>query len=76
MSVRPDIGESFGKAQLLNGAKPSNVSDLVTPVSQIITVDITRSLRDRGREKGEDRAAISYTKVDPGAPRTGRSRWT
>ena len=44
--------------------------------ARVVTLDVTRSLRDRGKEKGEDRAAISYTKVDSRSQRSGRSRWT
>jgi hypothetical protein len=44
--------------------------------ARVVTLENTRSLRDRGKEKGEDGAAISYTKVNSRSQRSGRSRWT
>jgi hypothetical protein len=34
----------------------------------LVAFDVTRSLRDRGKKKGEDRTAISYTKMDASLP--------
>jgi len=42
---------------------------------KVVALDITRSLRDRGKDKTTDRALISYSEVTPGSTRTGRSRW-
>jgi hypothetical protein len=67
------------------GAPPESIPQKIEPViysnnmgskARVVTLDVTRSLRDRGKEKGEDRAAISYTKVDSRSQRSGRSRWT
>jgi hypothetical protein len=60
------------------GAPPESIPQKIEPGSKarVVTLDVTRSLRDRGKEKGEDRAAISYTKVDSRSQRSGRSRWT
>jgi len=36
--------------------------------ARLVTLDVARSVRDRGKEKGEDCAAISYTKMDASLP--------
>jgi hypothetical protein len=66
------------------GAPPESIPQKIEPViystnvgskARLVTLDVTRSLRDRGKRKGEDRAAILYTKVDSRSQRSDRSRW-
>ena len=56
------------------GAPPESIPQKIEPVihstnvgskARLVTLDVTR---DRGKEKGEDRAAISYTKMDASLP--------
>lgn len=72
----PDVAEV--------GTPPECIPQKIEPVihstnvgskARIVTLDVTRSLRDRGKEKSEDRAVISYIKVDSRSQRSGRSGW-
>ena len=55
--------------------RTENASVSTPDASRVSAVDITRSLRDRGKDRLEDRALISFQSVNPRSARAGLIRW-